>query len=128
MQEIVDQQIEFADVKETSKEFKMNVIEQQLKALLDDKAEWFCERCNIIHPNTTISGRVYQPSPDCGDAMSLASFNLRVIKRLRAQNTKLVEALEKIVIEGNTYRVGNLPLSTNVATIADAVLKENENV
>jgi len=93
--------------------------EQPLEELLNDRMEWLCERCNTIHPNTTKNGRVYQPCPDCGDAMLPTSFNLRKIKSLRQQNAKLVEALE--IIAGRKQCVDNLMSNQEIAA---AALKE----
>ena len=50
----------------------------------EDRAEWFCERENVVHP-TQRQGRLLQPCPDCGDAMVPTSPNLREIQRLRGE-------------------------------------------
>lgn len=59
----------------------------RISELVNEKAEWLCTRCNVIHP-MQVQGKLLQPCPVCGAAMLPTSFNIR---RIEALEKKLVE-------------------------------------
>ncbi len=71
-----------------------------LERVEQEQIEYLCEPCSTVHPRQE-TGKLLQPCPACGTAMTATSFNLREIQRLRValelaeQDTRIVDWLEQ---------------------------------
>jgi predicted RNA-binding Zn-ribbon protein involved in translation (DUF1610 family) len=62
---------------------------------MSDHTEWLCESCHVVHPIQR-EGKVLQPCPRCGYAMTPTSQNMRELAALRVEHARLRELIAEL--------------------------------